>query len=256
VTLTTADTTFPVKAGETTSCVITNSVNVGSLQVIKVVSNGFGLTKACTDFKFTLDSTEYSWPVGCSSTFDNLAVGSNHSVTETGTQAGYHESYGDDCKDLVIVAGQTKTCTITNTAEQNSVGSLTRQRVLLFDRALLSNIRRTGDGTDATTMSVTFAVYETEAACLAATAANLGGASTENVPVVFGSISATTATVGTVGDGTTGKPVVQISLGDSAGDTGSLVRYWRALFRQTGTTPPNADKLTDCTEITTVRIQQ
>jgi hypothetical protein len=246
VTLTTADTTFPVKAGETTSCVITNSVNVGSLQVIKVVSNGFGLTKACTDFKFTLDSTEYPWPVGCSSTFDNLAVGSSHSVTETGQQTGYHVSYGNDCNDLTIVAGTTKTCTITNTAEQNGVGSVTRQRVLLFDRAILSNLRRDQTQSDNGTMSLKFITYATSAACAADTT---GAGSGETVNFNLPNSTDTGITVGS-----TGSPAIEIKL-DTAGSSDTTM-WWRALFHQSGSSAPNADFLTPCTETTRVVINQ
>jgi hypothetical protein len=246
VNLTTDDTPFPVNAGETTACVITNSLVPGTLRVTKVVVNGFGLNKTCADFKFTKSGTaEQAWTSpACYVDFTGLAAGSQHSVTETTGQTGYGAQL-DNCTNVTIVAGQTQTCTITNTAEQNGLGAVTRQRVLLFDRAILSAIRRDQSQSDDGTMSVKFIAYDNSAACSAdATGAGSGETVAFNIP---GTDTAITVA-------STGTPAIEIKR-DTAGTTDATM-WWRAKFHQTGTNPPNADSVTPCTETTRVVIVQ
>ena len=247
----TAGGTFPVAAAKTTACVITNTVLTGELRLIKVVVNGFGLSKVPGDFSFSLDGGALTAfangtpPVSCDSgvlckTF-TFNVGTSHTFTEPagGQQAGYQASVPADCANMVVVAGSPKTCTITNTAQQNTVAATTQQRVLLFDRATVTGIRRAaGEGA----MSVAFELYATLAACNADTTPNA-----EVVPITLAA-GQTSIQVGT-GTG------IEIALNINPGDE-TNVRYWRALFSQAGASPPNAPFLTTCNEITTVRLQQ
>jgi hypothetical protein len=249
----TAGGTFTVVAGQTTACVITNTVLTGQLLIVKTVVNGFGLTKVPGDFQFTVDGGSLqpfaNSGVSCTSgatcktlTFD---VGTSHTVVEPagGQLAGYTMTASADCTNAVIVAGSPKTCTITNTAQQNTVAATTQQRVLLFDRATITGIRRaTGD---AGTMSVAFSVYGSLAACNAETPV----LASETVVITLGA-GETSKQVGT-----TGTPAVEIKL-DTNPAQETTARYWRALFHQTGTSAPNADFKTSCTEITTVTLDQ
>jgi hypothetical protein len=141
---------------------------------------------------------------------------------------------------MVVSSTQIQTCTVTNTPTQATPSAVTRQKVLLFDRAIVSGLRRVA-GEAAS--SVTFKLYATAEAC-AAQGATLGS-ETVAVPVS----SDTSATVGTSSLGYEINP-------SGAIDTGLVPHFWRALYHQTGTNPPNADFLTPCSEITTVRIQQ
>ena len=94
-------------------------------------------------------------------------------------------------------------------------------------------------------MSVTFSLYADATACGAQT----GALASQSVPVTFPNGTDTALN----GIPTTGGYEFKL---DTAGDTGSVAHYWRAVFHQTGVNPPNADFTTPCNEITTVRIQQ
>jgi hypothetical protein len=240
--------TFPVEATKTTACTITNKKAVGVLRVIKVVNNGFGLTKQPGDFSFKLDngSEEPFANNGVSCTSGQVCKeytfgeGTSHTVVEPNPATGYSVLY-NNCSGVVISSTQVQTCTVTNTAEQNTPSAVTRQRVLLFDRAIVSGLRRLTSSEQA--MTVTFSVYPDYASCDSKTGAL--GSEAVSIPA---NQSDASVTVGTSNN------TVEIKL-DSAGDQ-TTARYWRAVFHQAGTNPPNADYTTPCTEITTVRLQQ
>lgn len=106
--------------GDLAICTINNDDQAAQLIVIKEVENGnTGATYASSDFTMTINgvtaSGGNSFPgeefLGTSKTL--TTVGS-YSVTETGP-SGYDASFSADCEG-VIALGETKTCTITNTA--------------------------------------------------------------------------------------------------------------------------------------------
>jgi hypothetical protein len=142
---------------------------------------------------------------------------------------------------VAISASQPQTCTVTNSPVQGRVNVQTKQRVLLFDRATVTQVRRLTSNEPA--MTVTFSVYADATSCGARTGAL--GSETVSIPA---NVSATDVTVGTSNN------TIEVKL-DSVGDA-TTVRFWRAVFHQAGDNPPNADYVTDCNEITTVRLQQ
>ncbi len=240
--------TFPVAATKTTACTITNRKLTGLLRIVKVVNNGFGLTLVPGDFNFSLDG-------GAEEPFANngtscvsgqtckeltFQVGSVHNVVEPNPPTNWGVSY-NNCSNVTISSTQIQTCTVTNTATQATPAAVTRQRVLLFDRATLTGLRRLTSSEPAMTM--TFSVYADLANCNAQS----GALGTEPVTIPANQ-SDTSVTVGTSNN------TVEVKL-DTAGDV-TTARYWRAVFHQAGTNPPNADYTTPCTEITTVRLQQ
>jgi hypothetical protein len=239
---------FPVVATKTTACTITNKKTVGLLRVVKVVVNAFGLTAVPGNFSFALDgATAVPFAnngVSCVSgqvcKEYTLPVGGAHTVVESDPGAEWTIGYSN-CENVAISSAEPQTCTVTNTAKQNPVNVSTRQRVLLFDAATVTSLRRAaGEGA----MSVTFAVYSDLTSCNAQT----GTLGSETVPVNLTEQPGSTVTVGT-------NNTVEVSLNAVPGDA-TTVRYWRARFQQAGDNPPNADYLTSCNEITTVRLQQ
>jgi hypothetical protein len=240
--------TFPVAATKTTACTITNRKLTGLIRIVKVVNNGFGLSAVPGDFSYTLDGgAEQPFANGGTSCVSaatckelTFQVGTSHNVVEPNPPANWSVGYSN-CSDMVVSSTQVQTCTVTNTATQATPAAVTRQRVLLFDRAIVTGLRRLTSAEPA--MSVTFSVYADQASCGAQTSA-LG---TEAVTVPANQ-TATEVTIGTANN------TIEVKL-DTAGSS-TTARYWRALFHQTGTTPPNADYLTPCTEITSVTLQQ
>ncbi len=240
--------TFPVAATKTTACTITNKKTIGVLRVVKVVNAGFGLTAQPGDFSFALDGGQAepfaNGGVSCASGVTckeyTLPVGGSHNVVESDPGSNWLVSYSN-CANVAISATDPQTCTVTNTAIQEHVNVQTKQRVLLFDRATITHLRRLTANEPA--MTVQFSVYADAASCGAQTGAL--GTETVSVPA---NVSDTAVTVGTANN------TIEVKL-DTYGDV-STVRYWRALFHQSGDNPPNADSLTDCNEITTVRLQQ
>jgi hypothetical protein len=240
--------TFPVAATKTTACTITNKKAIGKLRVVKVVNNGFGLTAQPGDFSFSLDgaAAEPFANSGTSCTSGQtckeytLPVGGAHNVVESDPGSNWLVSY-DNCSNVAISASQPQTCTVTNSPVQERVNVQTTQRVLLFDRATVTQLRRLTSNEPA--MTVTFSVYADLTSCDART----GALGSEPVSILPANASATEVTVGT-----NNGVVVERNI---AGDE-TTVRFWRAVFHQAGDNPPNADYVTSCNEITTVRLQQ
>ena len=98
-------------AGEAKSCTITNTFRQPSLTVTKVVVNAGGGTKVFGDFALFIDGN----PV--TSGVVNPSTAGAHVVSET-TDPDYSSVISGDCAangDVTLAAGETKSCTITNT---------------------------------------------------------------------------------------------------------------------------------------------
>jgi hypothetical protein len=229
-----------VAAGGSVTCTITNDDQAATLIVIKHVINDNGGSKAAGDFTMNVTGGNVAPNAsfaGAESpgTTVTLDAGS-FSVDET-SDLGYTKTTSADCAGT-IANGQTKTCTITNDDKANAVAIVTKQRVVLHDRATISGILRNANETIAT---VTFRIYGTNAC-----AAELGN---EVVNVTPGA-GQTSATVGTV----TG---VEVTL-DSPGSS-TTNRWWRAFYSGnniTGGGVLNSPQDTACTEATTVTMSQ
>lgn len=113
---------FPVIEGETTACVITNTLQTGFLVVTKVVTNDHGGTATAPDFTFDVSggiAADVPFEADGSNSFE-VQPGS-YTVTENGLPiSGYTTSYANDanpnlnCDSLYVAPNATVTCTITN----------------------------------------------------------------------------------------------------------------------------------------------
>ncbi len=109
-----------IAAGGEATCTITNNDDPAHLIVIKNVDNGTtGATTVSGDFTMTINSLTASggnsFPgVATTGTDKTLTSVGTYSVTETGP-SGYIASYSTDCSGTIAL-GETKTCTVTNTA--------------------------------------------------------------------------------------------------------------------------------------------
>jgi hypothetical protein len=245
--------TFPVVATKTTACTITNRKLAGKIRIVKVVNNGFGLSKVPGDFSFSLDGgAEQPFANGGTSCVSGetckeltFQVGTSHNVVEPNPPANWNITY-QNCDSIVVSSTQIQTCTVTNTATQNAPDAVTKQLVKLYDRATVGSaahpLRRLASGEPA--MAVTFTIYPSADSC----AAQTGGLGTESVSIPANQ-SATVVTVGSTAG-------IEVDPGLQFVGTSNTVRYWRAVFHQAGPSAPNADFTTPCTEITTVSIQQ
>ncbi len=112
----------------TASCTFTNvQLPAPKLIVKKVVTNDDGGTKTVSDFSFSVNGGA---TVGFEADGQNdltLSAGT-YTVTEPAV-AGYAPSY-DGCTDVVLVNGDTKTCTITN---DDRPGTLIVKKVVVND---------------------------------------------------------------------------------------------------------------------------
>jgi uncharacterized repeat protein (TIGR01451 family) len=92
------------------SIVLCNARDTGNLIVNKVVTNNNGGTKVVANFPLFVNSSSVL------SGATNKYIPGTYTVTETG-DPGYSASYSGNCNSqgqVTVVAGQTKTCTITN----------------------------------------------------------------------------------------------------------------------------------------------
>jgi hypothetical protein len=204
--------TFPVVATKTTACVITNRLNTGTLIVKKVVVNDNGLTLGRSDFSYKIDTGIQAQiafvddNVGATYT---LTAGTTYNVLETPVPGGYTVSYSTDCTNGTIVAGQTKTCTVTNNDTPGQPAQITTQSAILHDSASVSGLRAGG-----TAMTVDFKLYNSLDNCRANGATGLIGANLAR-PLT---ISGTTGTAST----NTGVTVTLPGAG-----TGTATFFWR-----------------------------
>ncbi len=105
-----ANGTITLNPGDVKSCTITNNDIQPRLTVTKIVVNDNGGTKAVSDFPLFVDDT----PV--ISGVQNGFNANTYEVSET-EQFGYAGTIGGDCDSegsVTLVAGDVKTCTITN----------------------------------------------------------------------------------------------------------------------------------------------
>ncbi|MEI7749771.1 MAG: VWA domain-containing protein [Candidatus Moraniibacteriota bacterium] len=111
-----ANNTISLGLGQTTSCSITNTDQKGTLIVKKVVVNDNGGTMAATSFAFNVNggtSTSFIQDGDAAHGKNTVSVNAGtYTVTEPSV-SGYETTY-DNCKNVVIPNGETKTCTITN----------------------------------------------------------------------------------------------------------------------------------------------
>lgn len=97
-------------AGDDKTCTITNEEKPAKIIVNKVVVNDNGGTKVVSDFPLFVGQTGVT--SGATNTFDS----GSYIVSET-NQTGYTGTISGECDangNVTLVAGQTKTCTITN----------------------------------------------------------------------------------------------------------------------------------------------
>ena len=100
-----------IALGQTKTCTVTNDDQPAKLIVRKVVINDDGGTKTAADFSFEVNG-------GNATAFEadgqnDLTVDAgSYSITEPAA-AGYTTSY-DNCDNVALANGETKTCTITN----------------------------------------------------------------------------------------------------------------------------------------------
>jgi hypothetical protein len=97
--------------GDTKTCTITNDDQQGTLVVKKVVVNNNGGTAVASNFSFKVNNgPAVAFAAGGT---NNIAVDADtYSVSEVAA-AGYSASY-NNCSNVSVSIGQTKTCTITN----------------------------------------------------------------------------------------------------------------------------------------------
>ena len=234
-----------VTAGGSVSCTITNDDQAATLIVIKHVINDNGGSKVAGDFTMNVTGTNVKPSAsfaGAESPGTTVTLNAGtYSVDET-SDLGYTKSTSTDCSGS-IANGQTKTCTITNDDKPNAVAMVTKQRVILHDRATISGILRNANETSST---VTFRIYQTKVGDTCTT--ELGS---EVVNVVLGA-GDTSTTVGT----TTG---VEVKL-DAVPGSSTTTRYWRAFYSGNsisgGGGQLNDPQSTLCTEVTTVTMTQ
>jgi hypothetical protein len=100
-----------ISNGGTETCVFTNDDLPGKLIVKKVVNNTYGGTLQASDFSFSINGgaqTPFETD-GQNELFLNSGI---YTVVES-TYTGYQTTY-DNCSNIKLANGETKTCTITN----------------------------------------------------------------------------------------------------------------------------------------------
>lgn len=103
--------TVNVKKDDDIVCTITNTLQQGTLSVIKNVINDNGGTLEADDFTFSVNG-DTAIPFEADGQNDLAVDSGTYDVTEP-TVAGYSTTY-DNCTDVVVPAGGSATCTITN----------------------------------------------------------------------------------------------------------------------------------------------
>jgi hypothetical protein len=234
-----------VTAGGSVTCTITNDDQPAKLTVTKHVINDNGGVKVASDFKITITGTATvtnpALPFDGSETGTEVTLNAGSYSVDEQSDLGYTKTIGNNCSGTIAV-GESKTCTITNDDKPNAVAIVTKQRVILHDRATISGIVRNANETSST---VTFRIYQTKVGDTCTT--ELGS---EVVNVVLGA-GDTSTTVGT----TTG---VEVKL-DAVPGSSTTTRYWRAFYSGnniSGGGVLNSPQETGCTEVTTVTMQQ
>ncbi|KKW06172.1 MAG: hypothetical protein UY40_C0002G0022 [candidate division CPR1 bacterium GW2011_GWC1_49_13] len=130
--------TINVESFETVTCTFTNTIEDAHLIVIKHVVNDNGGTASAGDFTMTINGVTADGGnsfAGSESPGTNKVVSlGSYSVSESGP-SGYSASYSADCTGT-SVAGQTKTCTVTN---DDQPGTLIVNKIVIKDDGGLLN---------------------------------------------------------------------------------------------------------------------
>ena len=154
--------TFEIVATKLTTCTITNTRRRGAIQVIKHVVNNNGGTAVASDFTITLqDTNPTTTPFsGHESPGDTYTFDEGHAfnVSESGP-TGYTPSLAGDCSGT-IVAGVTKTCTITN---DDNPASLTIVKRIVNNNGGTKTVAGFGITTNAGTLTFGTAVTDNDA---------------------------------------------------------------------------------------------
>ncbi len=132
--------------GGSATCNITNEYTgptQGKITIIKDLKNYNGGTLSNEDFHFILDNNNpQAFPVN--GQVDVMVDPGTHNVTEQEANAnGYNTSYGGDCGNIQVFAGQSYTCTITN---DDKAPSLTLNKVVEGGNAPASSWTLTATG--------------------------------------------------------------------------------------------------------------
>ncbi|NTW89289.1 MAG: VWA domain-containing protein [Candidatus Moranbacteria bacterium] len=155
--------TFKVDPGETVKCTFTNTKQTGTLRVIKSVINDNGGSASSSSFNLHVKSggSDVSGSPAAGSatgTVYTLNAGS-YAVSEDAPVSGYAKTgFSGDCNSdgvVAVVAGQEKTCTITN---DDIAPSLTLDKILVKDNGGSANesdwtLSATGTAAGATDLS-------------------------------------------------------------------------------------------------------
>jgi hypothetical protein len=177
-----------VAKGDVVDCTFTNTRVSGYLRIVKnVINTADPDQKQPKDFQYSLNGAPpVSFPL---SGIDTVAVDPNgvYTVTEPPT-AGYTATLSG-CTNLVVASGETRTCTITNTAQKAAPAGTTTMRWELHDTLTITGIKG-----NAGTASVDFRLYS-DAGCSTQVGAEL------NRPVVAG-VATTSAGVQVSNQGT------------------------------------------------------
>ena len=123
---------------------MTNNDIAAHLKIIKVVNNDAGGTKSAGTFSFTIGGVTASdgqtvTGAGAPGVDSTLTSVGNYTVTE-GAHPGYSEGYSTDCNGAIAL-GETKTCTVTNTALAATNAATTAQKVILLDTMTITGIK-------------------------------------------------------------------------------------------------------------------
>ena len=215
-------TSVAVANGGTATCTITNDDNQATLIVKKVVVNDNGGTTKATGFSFSINGGTSTAFLNDAAFIDELhgknTVALNagtYTVTEPTIPAGYGQtpSFTGDCTSVTLVAGETKTCTITNNDAKASPGASSDQSAVLHDSLEITGIR-TG-ASDAAAARVVFSLH-TAAGCSTA-------------PVATAE-SRQIAMVGTTGTAATAIGVLVNPLASGQPPSASATYWWKTVY--------------------------
>ncbi len=103
---------------DSTVCIFNNTVNNGTLIVKKVLPNDNGGTATTNQFSFNYGTGPI--PFESDGQNDITVTPGTYTITETNPMSGYAVSY-NNCSNLIVPAGGSATCTITNNDNQSFI---------------------------------------------------------------------------------------------------------------------------------------
>ncbi len=113
-----------VKLGESKTCTLYNSAKQATITVVKEVDNSAGGSAKPDDFKLTLTPDGGSAQAVLSGVAVNVNPGT-YTAGETLVDGYAFDGFGSDCKDsagkLTVKLGESKTCTLYNSAKQATI---------------------------------------------------------------------------------------------------------------------------------------